>query len=149
MPTNAVQTTKYTHTSKANFLDWKRDLDALLSIHPDKLLYVVRDRLLAPTIKQRLMSQHSKTTGDKWDKETEKAFVVEFNNTAYHIILPTIGDNTFRREMERKYGQKQNGHAIYTAICAEWSIDDSTSDERIVVEDCFSVTLLESSQSLS
>ena len=133
-PNNAVQATKYTHTSRANFLDWKRDLDALLSIHPDKLLYVVRDRLLAPTIKQRLMSQHSKTTGDKWDKETEKAFVVEFNNTAYHILLPTIGDDTFRREMERKHGQKQNANAIYTAICAEWSIDDTTSDERIVAK---------------
>lgn len=42
-PNNALQATKYTHMSQANFFDWKRDLDAVLSTHPDKLLYVVKD----------------------------------------------------------------------------------------------------------
>ena len=40
-PSNAVQATRYTHTSRANFLDWKRDVDAALSTHIDKLYYVV------------------------------------------------------------------------------------------------------------
>ena len=131
---NAVQATKYTHSSRANFLDWKRDLDAVLIMHPDKLLTVVQERKLAPSVRTRLVSQHSKGT-NKWDETVEKGFVVEFNNTAYHILLPTIGDDTFRREMERKHGQKQNAHLIYKAICAEWSIDDTTSDERIVAKD--------------
>ena len=133
-PNNAVQATKYTHTTRANFLDWKRDLDATLSIHSDKLLYVVKDKKLAPSIKIRLMSQYTKS-GDKWSKEIKDAFVTEYNNTAYHILLPTIGDNTFRKEMERKHGGEEDANAVYTAICAEWSISDTTSDERIVAKD--------------
>ena len=85
----------------------------------DEKSSVVNEKKLAPSVKTRLMSQYSKS-GDKWDKEVNKAYVNEFNNTAYHILLPTIGDNTFRKEMERKYGQKQDANAVYTAICAEW-----------------------------
>ena len=98
-PSNAVQATKYTHSTRANFLDWKRDVDAVLSTHFDNLYSVVTEKRLAPSVKTRLMSQFTKS-GEKWDKETNKAYVGEFNNTAYHILLPTIGDNTFRREME-------------------------------------------------
>ena len=54
---------------------------------------------------------------------------------AYHIILPTIGDNIFRKEMERKHGSKEDAHGLYKAICSEWAVDSETSDERLIAKE--------------
>ena len=126
--------TKYTHTNQTNFQDWKRCIDAALSTHRYTLLSVVKRKKLTLSIKSQLESHHKGLT-KKFDDETEQEYIREYNNMAYHIILPTIGDSIFRKEMERKHGSKEDAHGIYKAICSEWTVDNDTSDERIIAKE--------------
>ena len=107
-PSNA-QVTKYTHTTQTNFQDWKRSIDAVLSTHRFTLLSVVKDKKLTLTVKTQLQSHH-KGLSQKFDEDTETEYISEYKTMAYHIILPTIGDNIFRKEMERKHGSKEDAH---------------------------------------
>jgi hypothetical protein len=50
--------TLYTNESKANWEAWKRDVDAVLSTHPDKLLTVVQERKLALAVRMRLRKDY-------------------------------------------------------------------------------------------
>ena len=92
--------TQYTNESKANWEAWKRDIDAVLSAHPDKLLTVVQERKMALSVKLRLRKDY-KTLDETWDADTERAHMDEFDDMAYHIILPTIVDPTTRKAVVR------------------------------------------------
>ena len=133
MPSNG-QLTKYTHTTQTNFQDWKRSIDAVLSTHRFTLLSVVKDKKLTLTVKTQLQSHH-KGLSQKFDEDTETEYISEYKTMAYHIILPTIGDNIFRKEMERKHGSKEDAHGLYKAICSEWAVDSETSDERLIAKE--------------
>ena len=118
---NTRQITKYTHTTRVNFIDWKRDIDALLSAHPDKLLTIVQDNALSIATKIKLKSQY-KSLGEEWTGATEKEHIIELDTTAYHLILPTIGDDTFRKRIERLHGNNYDASGAYNTICEEWAL---------------------------
>lgn len=140
--TNARQVTKYTHTTRTNFTDWKRDVDAMLSAHPDKLLTVVQDGALAISTKIKLKSQY-KSVREEWTSNIEREHVMEMNTTAYHLILPTIGDATFRKHIERKYGGDNDAASAYGAVLKEWELGMAATDERIVAKDAERKALLD------
>ena len=139
---NTRQITKYTHTTRVNFIDWKRDIDALLSAHPDKLLTVVQNNALSIATKIKLKSQY-KSLGESWTEATEKEHIVELDTTAYHLILPTIGDDTFRKRIERLHGNNYDASGAYNTICAEWALGTAATDERIVSKDAERKALLD------
>ena len=140
--TNARQVTKYTHTTRTNFTDWKRDVDAMLSAHPDKLLTVVQDGALGISTKIKLKSQY-KSVREEWTSNIEREHVMEMNTTAYHLILPTIGDATFRKHIERKYRGDNDAASAYGAVLKEWELGMAATDERIVAKDAERKALLD------
>ena len=46
---------KYLNTSRDNFKNWKRSIDAKLGKHPDRLLPVVQDQELAVATKTKVL----------------------------------------------------------------------------------------------
>ena len=95
--------TIYLNTTKENYLAWRRDICATLSNHNDKLLTIVTDKTLSKTIEVKLKTQY-KSLGDEFTEGVKEDYITEYNTTAYHIILPTIGDTTVKKTIEREYG---------------------------------------------
>jgi len=126
--------TLYKHSDYNNFKEWKSTIDAILSNHPDKLLPVVQQGKLAFTTKLKLQTQ-LKAMGEKLDESTENDFIKESNITAWHIIYPTIDNQTFKNTIDRKYGENHDAHELYKYIISENKVTDDTSDERLVEKD--------------
>ena len=126
--------TKYMNTTRDNYKAWKRDIDKLLAGHADKLLTVVQDKELATTVKLKYRRDY-KTLGEDWTVSTEQALVAEFDTTAYHLILPSIGDDTTLRTLERKYGDSQDAHALYSFVVDEWTVTTETTTTQLIEKD--------------
>ena len=123
--------TQYTNESKANWEAWRRDIDAVLSAHPDKLLTVVQERKMALSVKLRLRKDY-KTLDETWDADTERAHMDEFDDMAYHIILPTIVDPTTRKAVVRKFADDTNAQGTYEYINSLWEVGDETVTARLI-----------------
>ena len=128
--TQASKLTTYLNTDRENFQAWKRDIDAFLSAHPDKLLSVVTTGKMASVTRLRFKAQ-CKQLGDDWDSDTETDLTNELDTLAYHIILPTIQDKTTLTTIERKYSATRNARKAYEYVCDQWRLNAGSSAEHI------------------
>ena len=71
-PSTTTKVTNYTNTTRDNFLEWKRTIDAYLATHSDKLLTVVQEAKLSKAIELKLRMQ-CKNLEIAWDTATETA----------------------------------------------------------------------------
>jgi hypothetical protein len=126
--------TKYMGTTKANYQDWKRDLDAVLSSHPDKLLTVVQDGTLAKSVQLKLKMNY-KTLGEAWNDDTNEEYVNEYDSTAYHIIITSISCTTTLKTIEREFGEAKEGQSAYARICGDWTVGDDTTTGDLIQKD--------------
>ena len=129
-----IPITLYKHSDYNNYKEWKSSIDAILSNHPDKLLTVVQQGKLANTTKLKLLTQY-KTMGIEWSHTIENEFFEEFNTTAWHLIYPTIDNQTFKNTIDRKFGEDHDAHDLYKYIISENMVTDDTSDERLCEKD--------------
>ena len=122
--------TKLTMQSLSNFQDWKRDLDATYSKHPDKLLSVVQDGKLSVQTDLKLR-QAAKAAGID-PAEAVKAHKDELDTAAYYILIDSIGTKPLLKTIERKFGDACNAYAAYEHIHNLWKLDEDKTDEYLV-----------------
>ena len=125
--------TIYLNTTKENYLAWRRDICATLSNHNDKLLTIVTDKTLSKTIEVKLKTQY-KSLGDEFTEGVKEDYITEYNTTAYHIILPTIGDTTVKKTIEREYGADADAHGILNHIDDIWSTASGDVESRLIAK---------------
>ena len=80
--------TPYTNTTKANYMEWKRDIDRRLALHPDKLLSVVRDGTIDITRVIPLTHQLKAAGIDFAERRDE--LIVSYSEVAYYEIIATL-----------------------------------------------------------
>ena len=99
--------TPYTNTTKANYMEWKRDIDRGLARHPDKLLSVVRDGTIDITRVIPLTHQLKAAGIDFAERRDE--LIVSYSEVAYYEIIATLRCPTTLKTLEREFGANRDG----------------------------------------
>ena len=120
-------TTAYTHTTRDNYLQWKRAIDATLDKHHDRLLTIVETKKLHTGRKISLKKEY-KQAEMEFNTAAENNAIDDFNKSAYIILRSTISDKNTLRTIERKH--PNDGHAAYAYINNQWKAD--ANDDRLL-----------------
>ena len=112
--------TMYLATTRENYQNWRRDLSAILATHPDNLLTVVTEKKLATTVELKYHKDY-KSLDVTWSPAAKAEIINDLDTKAYHIMLPTIGDATTLKTIERICGNDSDAHKMLETIDAKWA----------------------------
>ena len=117
--------TPYTNTTKANYMEWKRDIDRRLALHPDKLLSVVRDGTIDITRVIPLTHQLKAAGIDFAERRDE--LITSYSEVAYYEIIATLRCPTTLKTLEREFGANRDGRGAYAHIVDTWKSGTSST----------------------
>ena len=123
--TNDSTNTLYKNNSRDNFMEWKRDLDATLDKHPDRLTTVVDDDKLHVSIVLKYKREY-KSIEEVFTDTVMTEIITAAKKSAYLLLVKTIADKGTLKTITRKYTNDPKGAVDY--ITKHW--DASAHDDR-------------------
>ena len=110
--------TAYVHTTRENFLDWSRTLDAELAKR-DLITITDEPSKLAKKEELKLRMQY-KSLELTWDDAERDDYIKEYNTNIYHIVVASVKDKTTLQTIERSYADDGKGARAY--IHSLWAV---------------------------
>ena len=104
--------TQYKHSTRDNFMEWKRDLDATLDKHLDRLTTVVDDDKLHFSVILKYKREY-KSIGEDYSNDIENEILNAAKKSAYFILVKTIADKGTLKTITRKYVNDPKGAVDY------------------------------------
>ena len=122
--------TPYANSTRDNFLNWKRTVDAQLSKRD--ILTITNEPSKIPKLTELKLRAQCKSVGMTYDANE---FIPEFNSQIYHIIVETVSDKTTRQTIERLFQSSNDGKGAYLQICNMWAVDNAAKEAREAAKD--------------